>query len=129
MFVLFSRLWTCQGSPNSPMTAARLYKFGHGYTRSGVDLHGFGLDLSATRDDDLVGGSAKGFNLDERHKTMIRRRDLLLAVAASGAAAAIGAPSIPAARAVRPRDKRKPQYQANSVEVQTYYRVNRYPAK
>jgi hypothetical protein len=117
------------GQPWITITSARLYKFGHGYTRSGVDLYGFGLDLSATRDDDRVGSSTKGFTLDERHKTMIRRRDLLLAVTASGAAAAIGAPSIPAARAVRPRDKRKPQYQANSVEVQTYYRVNRYPAK
>jgi hypothetical protein len=67
--------------------------------------------------------------LDERHKTIIRRRDLLLAVTASGAAAAMGAASIPAPRAARSRDKRKPQYQANSAEVQTFYRVNRYPAK
>jgi hypothetical protein len=27
------------------------------------------------------------------------------------------------------RDKRKAQYQANSPEVQDFYRVNRYPAK
>ena len=27
------------------------------------------------------------------------------------------------------RDKRRPQYQANSPEVQAFYRVNRYPAK
>ena len=67
--------------------------------------------------------------MDERHKTMIRRRDLLLAVTASSAAAAIGAASVPATPAARPRDKRKPQYQANSAEVQTFYRVNRYPAK
>jgi hypothetical protein len=60
---------------------------------------------------------------------MIRRRDLLLAVTASGAAAAIGAAPIPSTRAVRARDKRKAQYQADSAEVQTFYRVNRYPAK
>jgi hypothetical protein len=60
---------------------------------------------------------------------MIGRRELLLAVTASGAAAAIGAASIPSTRAVRARDKRKAQYQANSAEVQTFYRVNRYPAK
>jgi hypothetical protein len=60
---------------------------------------------------------------------MIRRRDLLLAAAASGAAAAMGAASVPSAHDVRSRDKRKPQYQANSAEVRTYYRVNRYPAK
>jgi len=72
----------------------------------------------------------EGSTLDERHKTtVIRRRDLLLAVTASGAAAAMGAASIPATPTARPRDKRKPQYQANSAEVQTFYRVNRYPAK
>ena len=27
------------------------------------------------------------------------------------------------------QDRRKPRYQANSPEVQNYYRVNRYPAK
>jgi hypothetical protein len=27
------------------------------------------------------------------------------------------------------QDRRKAQYQANSPEVQTFYRVNRYPAK
>jgi len=59
---------------------------------------------------------------------MIRRRDLLLAAAASGAAA-MSAASVPPTQALRSRDKRKPQYQANSAEVQTYYRVNRYPAK
>ena len=103
-------------------TAARPYKFGH-------ILHGLGLDLSATHDDDRIGsGVRRDFTLDERH-TMIRRRDLLLAAAASGAAAAMSAASVPPTQAVRSRDKRKPQYQANSAEVQTFYRVNRYPAK
>jgi hypothetical protein len=67
--------------------------------------------------------------MDEPRKITMRRRDLLLAVTASGAAAAMGAASIPPGSAVRKGDKRKPQYRANSAEVQTFYRVNRYPAK
>jgi hypothetical protein len=69
--------------------------------------------------------------MDERRNIMIRRRDLLLVVTASAAVAVAGAASMTSARtdaAVR-RDKRKPQYQANSPEVQTFYRVNRYPGK
>jgi hypothetical protein len=92
----------------------------------------FRLDLSAAPADDRVEGRAtilERSTLDERHKIMIRRRDLLLAVTASGAAAALSAPSVPATPADRSRDKRKPQYRANSAEVQTFYRVNRYPAK
>jgi hypothetical protein len=67
--------------------------------------------------------------MDERRKTGIRRRDVLIAVSASGVAAVMGAAPIPSAEAARRRDKRKPQYQANSPEIQTFYRVNRYPAK
>ena len=67
--------------------------------------------------------------MDKQRKALIRRRDLLLAVTVSGAAAAaIGAASTPTPAELR-RDKRKPQYQANSPEVQTFYRVNRYPVK
>jgi hypothetical protein len=62
---------------------------------------------------------------------MLRRRDLLLAVSASGVAAAANVTSIGSTRADTPlrRDKRRPQYQAASQEVQTFYRVNRYPGK
>jgi hypothetical protein len=63
---------------------------------------------------------------------MIRRRDVLLVSAAAATVAVVGAssPSIPAARAnAGRRDKRKAQYQANSPEIQTFYRVNRYPVK
>ena len=67
--------------------------------------------------------------MDKQRKALIRRRDLLLAVTVSGAAAAaIGAASTPTPAELR-RDKRKPQYQANSPEVQTFYRVNSYPVK
>jgi len=75
--------------------------------------------------------SLEGFSMDDRRNTIIRRRDVLLVVTASAVAAVVGAASIPSARtdrAVR-RDKRKPQYQANSPEVQDFYRVNRYPGK
>jgi hypothetical protein len=66
--------------------------------------------------------------VDEQRKTLIRRRDLLLAVTVSGAVVAMGTASSAAPTELR-RDKRKPQYQANSPEVQTFYRVNRYPVK
>ena len=66
--------------------------------------------------------------MDEQRKTLIRRRDLLLAVTVSGAAVAVGTTSSPTPAEVR-RDKLRPQYQANSPEVQTFYRVNRYPVK
>jgi hypothetical protein len=67
--------------------------------------------------------------LDEPHKTMIRRRDVLRLVTA--AAAVAGAASIDSAEsdAAHKHDKRKAQYQANSREVQAFYRVNRYPEK
>ena len=66
--------------------------------------------------------------MDERHKTLIRRRDLLLGVTVVGAFTTIGSASGETPTEIR-RDKRRPQYQANSPEVQTFYRVNRYPLK
>jgi hypothetical protein len=61
---------------------------------------------------------------------MIRRRDLFLVVTASGvAAAALGASAATTRQVAARRDKRRPQYQANSPEVQSFYRVNAYPAK
>jgi hypothetical protein len=100
------------------------------------------IDLSLTGADDcggqlrIIGYSSVGGRtpMHEPRKVTIRRRNLLLAVvaagaAAGGAAAALGAASVPPADAVRRRDKRKPQYRADSPEVQTFYRVNRYPAK
>jgi hypothetical protein len=67
--------------------------------------------------------------VDERQKPKIRRRDLLIAVTATGVAAAMGTKAHSSAATAGRRDKRKPQYQANSPEVQDFYRVNRYPAK
>ena len=57
----------------------------------------------------------------------IGRRDLLR-VLAIGAAAATTSACISADAGDFP-DPRKARYQANSPEVQTFYRVNRYPAK
>ena len=65
----------------------------------------------------------------EQQKPKIRRRDLLIAAAAAGVATAMGARAVSSAATAARRDKRKAQYQANSPEVQTFYRVNRYPAK
>lgn len=61
-------------------------------------------------------------------KTTPRRRDVLLILGAgAGTTAAPRLFGQAAAQGVRKDDKRKARYQANSPEVQTYYRVNRYP--
>jgi hypothetical protein len=62
----------------------------------------------------------------------VRRRDFLraLGVGAGVAVTASGAPVQNAAADSESNDeKRKPRYQANSPDVQAYYRVNRYPTK
>lgn len=64
--------------------------------------------------------------MKERPKTTIRRRDLLnLAIA--GAASAMPEPAD--AKPVDLKEKRKARYQANSAEVQDFYRVNSYPVR
>jgi len=66
--------------------------------------------------------------MKERLKTIIHRRDFLrVAIAGAGAAASALVPQAAAAKPVDPADKRKARYQANSPEVQDFYRVNRYP--
>jgi hypothetical protein len=69
--------------------------------------------------------------MDEWRKTMIPRRDLLRAVTLFGIATAADTTAVVSAEVspVARRDKRRAQYQANSAEVQAFYRVNRYPAK
>jgi hypothetical protein len=63
--------------------------------------------------------------------TMVHRRDLLrLATAGVAAAAASRVVFEPAAaKPLASSDKRKARYQANSAEVQDFYRVNRYPSR
>ena len=74
-----------------------------------------------------------GSSMGAPRRTMIRRRDVLLAVTSSVAVAAAGAialaPAITSAETESAAQKRKARYQANSVEVQDFYRVNRYPTK
>lgn len=64
-------------------------------------------------------------------KTAIGRRDILRVFGAgAGAAVTAAVPLATAAQADSENtdEKRKARYQANSAEVQTYYRVNRYPS-
>jgi len=62
---------------------------------------------------------------------MVGRRGVIRALASVGVA--VTASAAPLARAAADSEsnseKRKARYQANSPEVQTFYRVNRYPAK
>lgn len=64
----------------------------------------------------------------EAKKTTLRRRDVLLSLGAGAGAATASRLVAQAATEGAPKDdKRKALYQANSPEIQTYYRVNRYP--
>ena len=67
--------------------------------------------------------------MDEWQKTKVGRRNVLIGVATTGVAAAIGVKAGPWAETRTGREKSQARYQANSPEVQTFYRVNRYPAK
>ena len=67
-------------------------------------------------------------------KKKVGRRDFLRALGAgagAGAAAAASGTFVEEAAAAGESndEKRKARYQANSPDVQAYYRVNRYPAK
>jgi hypothetical protein len=65
-------------------------------------------------------------------KTELGRRQFLRALGAGATVVAAAAGSLPGeARADTETnvEKRKARYQANSAEVQTFYRVNRYPPK
>jgi hypothetical protein len=63
-------------------------------------------------------------------KTKLGRRDFLRVLGAGAGAAAVTAPlATPAAADTENNDeKRKARYKADSAEVKTYYRVNRYPS-
>ncbi len=67
-------------------------------------------------------------------ETKMGRRDFLRALGAGAGAGAVVTTSgalveNAAADSESNDEKRKPRYQANSPDVQAYYRVNRYPAK
>jgi hypothetical protein len=89
------------------------------------------VNASATA---AAGGGAETIHIKagamkDRFNPMFGRRDVLRAV--SGAAIIAAASTAPAAPAAADSEtnseKRKARYQANSPEVQTFYRVNRYP--
>ena len=69
--------------------------------------------------------------MKDRSSPAIARRDLLRVLAAGAGAAAVS--TLPAEAAadknIEAAKDRKPRYRADSPEVQTFYRVNRYPAK
>ena len=72
--------------------------------------------------------------MSQRHDPLIGligRRDILRALTGMAAATAAGqaAPAPAAADTENNSEKRKARYQADSPEVQTFYRVNRYPAR
>jgi hypothetical protein len=64
-------------------------------------------------------------------KRNIRRRDLLRGTIAAAGATAAGTllPEQAPAKPVDMKDKRRARYQANSAEVQDFYRVNSYPTR
>jgi hypothetical protein len=66
-------------------------------------------------------------NMNRSDAAKIARRDLLRVLAVGAAAATTSACASVEARDFP--DKRKARYEADSPEVQTFYRVNRYPAK
>ena len=69
--------------------------------------------------------------MSDRSSPTIGRRDLLRVLAAGAGAAAVSTLPAKAAAAkdAETAKDRKPRYRADSPEVQTFYRVNRYPAK
>lgn len=68
--------------------------------------------------------------MKDQTKTTVGRREFLRVLGAgAGATAAASVPlAAPAAAAESDQDKKKARYQANSKDVQTFYRVNRYPS-
>jgi len=66
----------------------------------------------------------------EQDKSKVGRRDFLRAVGAgAGLAVTAAAPlATDAAASESDADKKKARYQANSTDVQTFYKVNRYPS-
>jgi hypothetical protein len=70
---------------------------------------------------------SRDVTVENRLTPTIPRRDLLRAMAIGAAVATTS--DCARGDAAKFPDKRKARYQADSPEVQTFYRVNRYPAK
>ena len=69
--------------------------------------------------------------MSKEQKPKVGRRDFLRALGAGATVAVAAAPLAGEARADTESndEKRRARYQPNSAQVQTFYRVNRYPAK
>lgn len=69
--------------------------------------------------------------MTKQTKAAMGRREFLRTLGVSTAAAAASGPLAVEARADSESndERRKARYQPNSAEVQTFYRVNRYPTK
>jgi hypothetical protein len=72
-------------------------------------------------------GSVSMTNMNRSDAAKIARRGLLRVLAVGAAAATTSACA--SGEAAEFPDKRKARYQADSADVQSFYRVNRYPAK
>jgi hypothetical protein len=67
--------------------------------------------------------------MKRERKTTLGRREFLRTLGAGATVAAAAATPLEARADTESNDeKRKSRYQANSPEVQTFYRVNRYPS-
>jgi hypothetical protein len=62
-------------------------------------------------------------------KLSLGRRQFFRVLGAGTAAGTLGPLAAAATETADTAKKRRARYQANSPEVQTFYRVNRYPAK
>jgi hypothetical protein len=70
--------------------------------------------------------------MKSKGKAGLGRRDFLLAAGAGAGAAATSATLFSGeakATSESPAEERKARYQANSADVQAFYRVNHYPKK
>ncbi|MEN3379285.1 MAG: hypothetical protein V7604_4640 [Hyphomicrobiales bacterium] len=67
--------------------------------------------------------------MNDRLNPQIGRRDLLRVLTVGAAAASVAPMAVAAPQATNSAKPSKARYQANSPEVQTFYRVNRYPVK
>jgi hypothetical protein len=68
--------------------------------------------------------------MKQQDKTKLGRRDFLRAMGAgAGVAATTAVPlAATAAASESESEKKKARYQANSTDVKTFYKVNRYPS-
>lgn len=68
--------------------------------------------------------------MKQENKSKLGRRDFLRAIGAgAGLAVTAAAPlATEAAASESDADKKKARYKANSADVQTFYKVNRYPS-